>query len=566
LCSLLLIGVCACGDDAAPPEDASAPDAADGSVDAPAVDAFRPDAGTDTGLFFDAGPDPTGCELLEDAGATDAGDGGPVDFEPPPPTAPALTGPGGPARTFAEDELRSACAHLDGGERDRDHHNTVFMLDGYLWMPWAHEGGVGGLSVFEFDDPCAPVPVATVVHDDMRETHAAGYTWLPNLEGDLRRFMVVTSLTGIQFWDVTDPAAPAMITDMSLPGVVYPDSYARVVMSTFWQAPYVFVGASDNGIFVVDATHPETPELVVQFEPRPKFRVGGVHAIGTRLYVFPSEGTRSAIVDIADPRNPRALPGASWRTDDGTVDRLGRPRVQSAYFAHVSGYRAFYARNLLGGGLMIYDTTDPTRATLESYWQAIDVPANGGYVFVKEDEAFVGLSNHGVVLDISDRSAPSRTARIDHVGDVDTLVPVGNVIAVSVDDGAVPDQATAVQPWSRTPDRQAPRINMVVPLDGETDVALSARVGMTFNEPYDAATLHRGSVYVRPIDDADRPIGPPVDALLSGQEGVVNAHPRSPLAPNTRYEVVVPAGGVQDVSGNATVEAFRSTFRTARCD
>ena len=558
-CALLLL--LACGDDDGAPEDAGTDSSTDASEDAPEpVDAFRPDVPPDTGIFFDAGPEPTGCHLLE--GPVDLGEVG----EPPSPAAPTLAGPGGPARTFTEDELLRACAHLDGGERDRDHHNTVLMLDGYLWMPWAHEAGVGGISVWEFDDPCAPVHVATVVHDDMRETHAAGMAWLPNTEGELRRWMVVTSLDGIQFWDVTDPTDMRMVSDMALPGVEYPDSYARVVMSTFWMAPYVYVGASNNGVFVVDATQPESPELLVQFEPRPDFRVGGVHAIGTRLYIFPSEGSRSAIFDLGDPRSPRAIPGASWRTDNGTVDRLGRPQVQSAYFAHVSGYRAYYARNLIGGGLMTYDTRDPIAPTLLSYWEAEDIPANGGYVFLKEGEAFVGLSGHGAVIDVSDPAAPNRLARVDLTGDVDTLVPVGNVIAVSVDDDAVPGEATAVQPWKREPDTRAPIVNMVVPLDGAEDVPLSAAIGLTLDEAFDAQTLHPGAVYVRPVDDGDSPIGALVDAHLSGQEGAFNLVPRSPLAPDTRYEVVVPAGGLRDASGNPVAETFRSTFRTVACE
>lgn len=574
------IGLClvcvafGCGGDDSPNLDAGGGlDAGPGDAGQDARrDAARRDAGSDAALPFDAGPPVTGCELWEDAdaGSLDAGssdgslDGGAADdagLGPLPPDAPPLAGPGGPSRTFRGDELRVACAALDGGERDRDHHNTVRMLDGYLWMPWAHEAGVGGLSVFELSDPCAPVPVATTVAETMRETHAAGVAYLSG-----RRWMVTTSLTGILLWDISDPAAPRVVTDMSLPNVTYPDSYARVVMSTFWQAPYIYVGASDNGVFIVDASDPEAPSLVGQFEPIPAFRVGGVHAIGTTLVVFASEGARTQLFDVSDPTDPRPIPGGSWTLTDGGTDRLGRPNNRSAYFAHTNGGRAYYARHFLGGGLIIYDFHDPHAPRFLGAWTSPDLGANGGYVFIQGDEAFVGMSRFGEVIDIADPTNPTRLARIDMTGDLDMMVPVGNVIVASVDDDAVPGEASLVYPWKEVPDSVAPRVNFVAPRDGEEDVALGARVGVTFDEYIDLQTVHPGSFYLRPIDEGGAPLGPPVDALYSGQEGVYNLTPRRPLRPGTRYEVVVPAGGARDWSGNPTEAEFRSTFRTVSCE
>lgn len=554
----------ACGDDDETP--------VDGGVDAPrdvgpdVVDSGpedtnpRPDImRMDSDIAFDSGPPATGCELLDgDAGTPDAG----APFDPPAPDEfDPLTGPGGPATSFDEAMLETRCASLDGGERDRDHHNTVLMLDGYLWMPWAHEAGVGGISVWEFDDPCNPVPIGVTVEDEMRETHSAGIAFLNG-----RRWMVTTSMTGIMFWDITDAANPQMVTDMTLPDVVYPDSYARVVMSTFWQAPYVYVGASDNGVFTVDATDPENPVLVEQFEPIPDFRVGGVHAIGNMLAVLPSEGGRAQLFDISDPGRARAIPGGSFRLTDGTLDRFDRPVLRAAYFGHINGDRAYFARSILGGGLIVYDISDPTLPTFLGNWPSPGEGANGGYVFIKEDEAFLGVSNYGDVLDLTDETNPTRLARIEMTGDLDTMVPIGNVIVVSVDDDAIPDQASNVLPWKTEPDTRAPVVNMVIPRDDEENVALGSRMGLTFDEHVELHTLHPGSFYVRPIDDAGVAIGGPLTGHYSGQEGVYNFWPRAPLQPGTRYEIVVPANGAQDFSGNATATEFRSTFRTVACE
>jgi hypothetical protein len=45
----------------------------------------------------------------------------------------------------------------------------------------------------------------------------------------------------------------------------------------------------------------------------------------------------------------------------------------------------------------------------------------------------------------------------------------------------------------------------------------------------------------------------------------VNFWPTRPLRPGARYELIVPAGGVQDYSGNPTAETFRMSFRTGAC-
>lgn len=553
-----------CGDDSSP-ADAGTDTPRDAGIDAtdsgirdstiPRPDAMR----VDGSVAFDSGPPATGCELLDmDAGTMDAG----IPIDPPAPDAfDPITGPGGPQSAFETSEIALRCASLDGGDRDRDHHNTVLMLDGYLWMPWAHEAGVGGISVWEFDEPCAPVSIGTTVDDAMRETHAAGIAFLQG-----RRWMVTTSLTGIMFWDITDASNPQMVTDMTLPGVVYPDSYARVVMSTFWQAPYVYVGASDNGVFTVDASDPENPVLVEQFEPLPDFRVGGVHVVGNLLVVLPSEGGRSQLFDVSDPGRARAIPGGSFQLTDGTFDRFDRPMLRAAYFGHINGDRAYFARSLLGGGLIIYDISDPTLPTFLGNWPSPDEGANGGYVFVKEGEAFLGVSNYGDVLDLSDETAPTRMARIEMTGDLDTMVPIGNVIVVSVDDDAVPGQASNVMPWKTEPDARAPVVNMVVPRDAEENVALGSRIGVTFDEHVELHTLHPGSFYVRPIDDEGTATGGPLLGHYSGQEGVYNFWPSGPLRPDTRYEVVVPAGGIQDFTGNPTATEFRSTFRTVACE
>jgi hypothetical protein len=532
------------------------PTAADAALDATPKDAAEdlgaiPDMSLveDVPVPDDLPPPATGCQLLDDAGAPPP----PSDAGLPEPGAyPPLHGPGGPTRAFPADRLNTVCAHLDGGPTDRDHHNALLMYDGYLVMPWAHESGGGGVSVWDFSDACNPVAVGTTTDARMRESHTAGFSPVGG------RWMVTASLSGIEFWDVSDMRAVRMVREMVLPGVVYPDSYRRVVLSTFWQAPYVYVGAADNGLFIVDATDPRNPVLVNQYVPEPQMSVGGVFATGNQLVMISSEGSRTTILDVADPAHPRPIPGGSFIIRDAPEGAANR-QVRAAYAGHVNGNRVFYARHVLGGGLISYDITDPSAPRfLASYLHP--GRANGGYVFLKEDVAFVGLSNLGMAFDVSNRTALTPTTTFAYTGDLDTISPIGNAVVISVDDDSVDGEASGVLPFRADPDRSGPLVNMVVPRDNAADQSLSSRVGVTFNEFVELGTVWRGSFVVREVGTTA-----PVEGHYSGQEGLVNFWPARPLRPNTTYEVLVPAGGVRDYAGNPVSTAFRSTFRTVAC-
>ena len=55
--------------------------------------------------------------------------------------------------------------------------------------------------------------------------------------------------------------------------------------------------------------------------------------------------------------------------------------------------------------------------------------------------------------------------------------------------------------------------------------------------------------------------------LATGASQVmVSLWPVAPLAPSTTYELVVPAGGITDLVGNPSTEAFSATFTTVACE
>ncbi len=457
-------------------------------------------------------------------------------------------GPGGPKTSYTADAIGTNCAFLDGGpDDDVDHHNTVTMLDGYLVMPWAPEWGGGGLATFSFDEPCAPEVVGRSFSPLMRETHAAGFYKKDGWRA------VVNGVNGVQFWDIADPTSPKVVSDLSIDGVFWPDAYARVVLSVFWQAPYVYAAAADNGIFVIDAADPAKPVLLTKYKFDPPLRAGGIFAVGNLLVVTAAEGSRTVLLDIGtDPARPEPIPGGTFEIHDGMGNSL------EGYHAHVNGGMTYYATKTNGGGLVMFDISDPEAPDFVGYHNVPD--GNGGYVFVKEGVAFVGQSHFAEAVDVSDPRNPASIRRFQLTGDLDTIIPIGNVVVLSVDDKADKDHGSAVAPFRELPDTMGPVVTMVHPRDGATSQPLTSRVGLTFNEFVDLGSVWEGAFIVREVGTTN-----PIAGHYSGQEGIVNFWPASPLAAETTYEVVIPAGGVVDFNGNPTTTEFRSTFTTGSC-
>ncbi len=501
-----------------------------------------------------------------DAAATDATpidtatpdvvlDAEPPDAAPRPYPAPEgwtpNRGPGGPAVAFPEEALYQNCAFLDPPDDELHHRNLVVMYDGLLLMPWAPEIGLkGGLTFYDISDPCHPTLAGHGTTDLMRESHAIGFSHLNGA------WAVVTHNErllegGVLFWDLSDTRTPTVASALKFEEHLYPDAYARVVLSVAWQVPYVYVAGADNGIYIVDATDPRAPELVGRHVFEPTLRAGQVKAVGNLLVVTAAEGTRTALLDISDPARPQPIPGGDFITRDAE----GTPR--ESYFSNLEGGLVYYARKDGGGGLMVYDVRDPTRP---AFVGGLPSDGNGGYVFLHEGFAHTGESNFAGIYDVRDPTAITEVARLDLPGDLDTATPIGNVVVLSVDDKAEDDHGSAVAPWRTEPDRTPPAVTWAWPPAGAVNLPLTSRFGVTFGESVDARSAWAGSVR---LYEADREPGlGRVEGHVSAQENVVNFWPALPLKPGTRYRLEIPAGGVVDYNGNPVAEPFSATFTT----
>jgi hypothetical protein len=475
----------------------------------------------------------------------------PVDPFPAPDAHRPPEGPGAPSRVFDPDELWAGCATLRGDDRDALHHNHAVVHDGWLVHPWAPEYGGGGVSFWDVEDPCAPSLVGQAYADGMRETHALAFG-----EADGREYLAVDwlgeepGLGGVGFFDITDRTAPEWVSSLATPGFFYPDSYLRVTFATFWQGDLVFVAAAFGGFHVVDASDPRDPALLATADFSPAHLVGQLVVVGNLGVAFTAGTPQTVLVDLSDPTDPRPIPGGTFfATDDE-----GRP--VNYYFASLSGKYALLARNDRGGGPILYDLSDPSAPRRVGSWFAEG--ADGGYVYRNGDRLFQGESHWGAVYDLSDPSRPTELRRVEQAGDLDTVSPIGNVMVVSVDEGAVDGIASAIVPWTEAPDADPPAIELVSPADGAEQQATTSRIGLSFDEWVERASVFEGSFRV--ADGRGRPI----PGTFNVQENVVNFTPASPLPAGEEITVEVPAGGISDLSGNPVAEATVFSFTVAR--
>ncbi|HSC88354.1 MAG TPA: Ig-like domain-containing protein, partial [Polyangiaceae bacterium] len=109
---------------------------------------------------------------------------------------------------------------------------------------------------------------------------------------------------------------------------------------------------------------------------------------------------------------------------------------------------------------------------------------------------------------------------------------------------------------SASPDTTPPSVHTILPADGASGQPVTSRVGVSFTDNVELATVDAGAFILRPVG------GEPVSGVWSAYMSVLSFSPDEPLQPQTQYEVVLPAGRIKDYVGNGMAAEFRSTFTT----
>ena len=421
--------------------------------------------------------------------------------------------------------------------------NTALALREVFIVMGSYDSGKppGALHVFDVKDPRKPRLLKTLSGtpetNNLRELHA-----MPVAIIDGKDFLALPTTAGVRFFDFTDPMNPRPSGALSLSGVNGGD-YDNAAWQLSWSWPYLFVGGTGNGVYIVDATNPASPTMVgtIPVGQLGNFRIGPVHAAGNYLVVSGMDQgpTKISVIDVSNPRAPFLLATGS------------APREM--YSAVVIGDRIFGTG---ADGYYSFMRWTPTAVTMiaEKKFGA----DKGGYCTYQDGFAFCGQSSEGYrKLDMRDetniREVGHGDIPNDSAADTDFATVLGNLVFLGNDHGT----GSAFIPHSMAPDTTAPTVVNVYPGDQELRVPLTTRVTIFFSDEIDIATLTTSNIVVRTS------AGTPVPGVFTHSSfNAVSFGPRQPLQANTTYEVVVPAAGLKDLSGNPIASTTMVRFAT----
>lgn len=417
--------------------------------------------------------------------------------------------------------------------------NVALMIRGYFVTIFAPDSGrpPGEIGIYDVSNPKSPVEVRHIENGDtnlFREAHSLPVA----LIGD-RQIVAIQTISGMQFWNFSDPLSAARVGSIDLPGVEGGD-YENVAWQSTWQGRYLYVSGGNRGIYVIDAADPENPRLLNQVPTSATggFRVGPLFAVGDYLVISNMDQNGAyAVLDIADPERPALL---------GQVRNLAR-----IYTTMVGGNDRIYAAGR-DGDFLTHSFLDPTEIT-EVKKAAIG--QDQLYVAPQDHFVFLGRQNNFVKVDVSDEQNP-RVVGEANLGranpDHGQVTPLGNLIYIGNDHGT----GSAFFCHQRGRDTTPPEVQSVYPKDGSTWVPESSRVTIVLSDFIDTDTILPEHVTIRKAGGAR------LDGIFSYAFNTLSFGPSAPFEADTTYEVVLAAGGVQDVMGNALAEEVLFRFST----
>jgi hypothetical protein len=403
---------------------------------------------------------------------------------------------------------------------------------------------------YDVANPKAPKQLATVATPNRRvggeaESHTVSFARYGN-----SFYMVTIGGTGIDTWDVTNASAPKHLGQLKVPGTSYGD-YTEAVWGVSWQGQYIYVGATNNGIKVVDAADPTSLKIVGEV---PTSQYGGVsagpvEAIGNILVVMtPKENGGVATLDISDPIKPTRL--ASLSADISYIGQFYRHWVFL-----INPLRAW---DVLTNPKSIGTGTTPIGRLNTEGSEYMSFSDN--YMFLGLVRAEISGTPGAAKIDVTD---PKSMKVVSHVwgrqnlagkNDDQFTIPIGNLLVIA--DDQAPYAGWVIGVHQAAPDTIAPLVDTVIPKDQTTAVSAKTRIGVSFSDNIELATVNAASFIVRPVG------GQALPGKYGVRMGVVNFDPDQDLQAGTTYEVVLPKGGLADLVGNTLATEWKSTFTT----
>ncbi len=445
------------------------------------------------------------------------------------------SGPGIEQRQYSEEELFTPLGRFASSKPGYRGHASVGMFHGYLVGLEARDSGLGdgAIAFFDISDPANPKRVAT--HEDentkiLYEGHNYGYT---TVEG--KDIVCMVAQKGIQLWDWTDIQTPKHISSLDLAQLTK-GAYVNTAWWTALQFPYVYVGATNAGVYIIDVSDLEHPKFIKRLSADQVggFKVGSLYACGNLLVCNSFDGPGISLLDISQPTDPKIL------------------KVIKQNFGYSGLFNGgfFYGISEIP---LIWDLRDPSTASKVSHYEGPKLGSKGGYGVIQDNYLHMGVSDGYAKVDISD---PTKPHLVDNLTmnikrqDFDGAHVIGNLVAMTCDHGT----GSYLVPHQKEPDQKAPEVNYINPANGATAVALTSRIGMTFTDEIDHSQLTGATV--RELG------GNAVKGHWSLHNAILNFSPAQPLRPGCTYQVELPKGIIRDYAGNGMAETYQATFST----
>jgi hypothetical protein len=420
--------------------------------------------------------------------------------------------------------------------------NTVVMLRKYMVVMGSHDSGVkdGPLHVFDVSDPRSPKLLKRFTSPEtaqLRELHA-----MPVAMIDGRDYLVMPSVAGVQFFDFTDPLNPKAAGKLALEGVSGGD-YDNAAWMVSWAWPYVYVGGTGNGIYVVDARDPMQPQLTTRIQQGELggFRIGPVYAAGNYVVATGMDGTptKASVIDVGNPAMPFLL----------ATGQAPKPM----YSALVIGDRIYGSGE---GGQ--YSFLKWNRDSVSAIGGSLQLGKDkGGYCTYQDAFIFCGQSSEGYrKIDVHDETSFKEVASADiptSGADTDFATVLGNLVYLGNDHGS----GAAFFAHQMAADTTPPKLLKGYPEDGSLQQPLTTRVTLFFSDELALDSITPQNIVVRAAD------GTAVDGVFSHSSfNAVSFGAKAPLKADTTYEVVLTKGGVTDLALNPIADQGILRFST----
>jgi len=243
-----------------------------------------------------------------------------------------------------------------------------------------------GFVMVDVSDPTSPVELCTYPVIGLQDVLLVD------------EYLYVISFTrGLLIFDITDPAAPALISHLEMP---YHSRYVAV------SGNYAYVTIVGDGICVVDISNPAVPSIV-----------GFVHIYGVEFqdieydsgFVYSISGSKAYIIDVSNPYAP-------FLTSEITVGNPLQGMTKSGQYLYTAGGV---------NGCHVVDVADPYSPFIVN---AFTTPGYPRDLWVSEGHLYLADTESFRIYELSDPQSPAEIAFIDNLGYIRAAEKQGDLV------------------------------------------------------------------------------------------------------------------------------------------